>query len=71
MALGRDGELCGLGFLNLALVLAVAMLPTNMTLCSLAYRLTPVLPGTMPAETLYEIRLGSTGISLAARRWLS
>jgi putative Mg2+ transporter-C (MgtC) family protein len=51
------GALCGLGSLNLALVLALAVLLTNMVLRPLAYRLTPVLPEAMAAETLYEIRL--------------
>jgi putative Mg2+ transporter-C (MgtC) family protein len=43
--------------LNLALVLAVAVLFTNMVLRPLAYRLHPVLPEATPAETRYEIRL--------------
>jgi len=51
------GALCGLSALNLALVLAVAVLFTNMVLRPLAYRLRPVLPEPMPAETRYEIRL--------------
>ena len=51
------GALCGLGSVNLALVLAVAVLFTNMVLRPLAYRLHPVLPEATPAETRYEIRL--------------
>ena len=51
------GALCGLGALNLALVLAVAVLFTNMVLPPLAYRLHPVLPDATPAETRYELRL--------------
>jgi len=51
------GALCGLGALNLALVLAVAVLFTNMVLRPLTYRLHPVLPDATPAETRYEIRL--------------
>jgi putative Mg2+ transporter-C (MgtC) family protein len=51
------GALSGLGSLNLALVLAVAVLLTNMVLRPLAYRLHPVLPDATPVETLYEIRL--------------
>jgi putative Mg2+ transporter-C (MgtC) family protein len=51
------GVLSGLGALHLALVLAVAVLLTNMVLRPLAYRLHPVLPVSTPAETLYEIRI--------------
>jgi putative Mg2+ transporter-C (MgtC) family protein len=51
------GALCGLGSLNLALVLAAAVLLTNLVLRPLAYRLHPVLPEAIPAETRYEIRL--------------
>src|ERR1700689_4993359 len=51
------GALSGLGSLNLALVLAAAVLLTNMVLRPLAYRLHPVLPDATPAETLYEVRL--------------
>jgi putative Mg2+ transporter-C (MgtC) family protein len=51
------GALSGLGSLNLALVLAAAVLLTNMVLRPLAYRLHPVLPQATPVETLYEIRL--------------
>src|ERR1700723_1104681 len=51
------GALCGLSALNLALVLATAVLFANMVLRPLAYRLHPVLPEAAPAETRYEIRL--------------
>src|ERR1700674_4898959 len=51
------GALSGLGSLNLAFVLAVAVLFTNMVLRPLAYRLHPVLPEAIPAETLYEVKL--------------
>src|SRR6202790_2294006 len=51
------GALSGLGALNLALVLATAVLLTNMGLRPLAYRLHPVLPDATPVETLYEIRV--------------
>ncbi|WP_263354616.1 MgtC/SapB family protein [Acidicapsa acidisoli] len=51
------GALCGLGALNLALVLVATVLFTNMVLRPLAYRLNPVLPEATPAETRYEIRL--------------
>jgi putative Mg2+ transporter-C (MgtC) family protein len=51
------GALSGLGSLNLALVLAAAVLLTNTVLRPLAYRLHPVLPTAMPVETRYEIRL--------------
>src|SRR6202051_2204483 len=51
------GVLTGLGALHLAVVLAMAVLLTNMVLRPLAYRLHPVLPTAIPAETLYEIRL--------------
>src|ERR1700677_4315426 len=51
------GALCGLGALNLALVLAATVLFTNMVLRPLAYRLHPILPQATPAETRYEIRL--------------
>ena len=50
------GALSGLGSLNLAFVLAVAVLVTNMVLRPLAYRLHPVLPEAIPAETLYELK---------------
>jgi putative Mg2+ transporter-C (MgtC) family protein len=51
------GALCGLGALNLALVLAATVLFTNMVLRPLAYRLHPVLPEATPAETRYEVWL--------------
>src|ERR1700686_4106423 len=51
------GALCGLGSLNLALVLAAAVLSANVLLRPLAYRLHPVLPQATPAETRYEILL--------------
>lgn len=51
------GVLTGLGALHLALVLAGAVLATNMVLRPLAYRLHPVLPIATVEETLYEIRL--------------
>lgn len=59
------GALSGLGALHLALVLAAAVLLTNLVLRPLAYRLHPVLPDAVPAETLYEIRL-TCGVSVAA-----
>jgi putative Mg2+ transporter-C (MgtC) family protein len=49
--------LCGLGALHLALVLVAGVLLTNMVLRPLAYRLHPVLPEAIPAETLYELKL--------------
>lgn len=51
------GALSGLGSLNLALVLASAVLLTNMILRPLAYRLHPVLPDANPAETLYAVQI--------------
>jgi putative Mg2+ transporter-C (MgtC) family protein len=51
------GALSGLGALNLALVLAFAVLLANMGLRPLAYRLHPVLPEAAPAETIYEVKL--------------
>ena len=51
------GVLTGLGVLHLALVLATAVLLTNMVLRPLAYRLHPVLPTAIQSETLYETRL--------------
>jgi putative Mg2+ transporter-C (MgtC) family protein len=59
------GALSGLGALNLALVLASAVLLTNMVLRPLAYRLHPVLPEATPIETMYEVRL-SCKVSAAA-----
>jgi putative Mg2+ transporter-C (MgtC) family protein len=51
------GAISGLGSLNLALVLAAAVLLTNMVLRPLAFRLHPVLPDATPVETLYEVRV--------------
>jgi putative Mg2+ transporter-C (MgtC) family protein len=51
------GALSGLGALSLALVLAAAVLLTNLVLRPLAYRLHPVLPEANPIETLYEVNL--------------
>ncbi|MEI9979317.1 MAG: MgtC/SapB family protein [Edaphobacter sp.] len=51
------GVLTGLGALPHALILAIAVLFTNILLRPLAYRLHPVLPIATPFETLYEVRL--------------
>jgi putative Mg2+ transporter-C (MgtC) family protein len=51
------GALSGLGTVKLALVLAAAVLATNMVLRPLAYRLHPALPEALPIETLYEVKL--------------
>jgi len=51
------GALCGLGAMNQAVILAVAVLFTNLVLRPLAYRVHPVLPEATPAETRYEIQL--------------
>jgi putative Mg2+ transporter-C (MgtC) family protein len=51
------GALSGLGALKLALILAAAVLATNMVLRPLAYRIHPALPEAIPIETLYEVRL--------------
>lgn len=51
------GALSGLGAISLALVLALAVLFTNMGLRPLAYRLHPVLPTSAPEETSYEVIL--------------
>jgi putative Mg2+ transporter-C (MgtC) family protein len=59
------GALCGLGALNLALVLAAAVLFANMVLRPLAYRLHPVLPQATPVETRYELLLACR-LSVAA-----
>src|ERR1035441_5732432 len=59
------GALCGLGALNLALMLAAAVLFANMVLRPLAYRLHPVLPQATPAETRYEVLLACR-LSVAA-----
>jgi putative Mg2+ transporter-C (MgtC) family protein len=65
------GALTGLGSFHLALVLAFAVLFTNMVLRPLAYRLHPVLPEAIPSETLYELKLDYK-VSVAAhiRAWL-
>ena len=60
------GALCGLGALNLALMLAAAVLFANMVLRPLAYRLHPVLPQATPAETRYEVLLACR-LSVATR----
>ncbi|KAA6462985.1 MgtC/SapB family protein [Acidobacteria bacterium AB60] len=60
------GALCGLGALHLALVLAATVLSANMALRPLAYRLHPVLPQPIPAETRYEVSLACR-FSVAAR----
>ena len=52
------GALSGLGSFDLALILAIGVLLTNVVLRPLAYRLHPVLPDATPAETMYEVRLG-------------
>jgi putative Mg2+ transporter-C (MgtC) family protein len=59
------GALCGLGALNLAVVLATAVLFANMVLRPLAYRLHPVLPQATPVETRYELLLACR-LSVAA-----
>jgi putative Mg2+ transporter-C (MgtC) family protein len=51
------GALSGLGSLDLALILAVAVLLTNVVLRPIAYRIHPVMPDASPAETMYEVRL--------------
>ena len=51
------GTLCGLGSMNLALVLAATVLFTNLVIRPLAYRVHPVLPEATPAETRYEVLL--------------
>src|SRR5271157_5263583 len=51
------GALCGLGALNLALVLAVTVLFANIVLRPLAYKLYAVLPAAEASETLYAIHL--------------
>lgn len=51
------GALSGLGSLNLALILTIGVLLTNVVLRPLAYRLHPVLPEVTPVETLYEVGL--------------
>jgi hypothetical protein len=49
--------MAGLGALHLALVLADAVLATNLVLRPLAYRIHPALPEAIPIETLYEVKL--------------
>src|SRR3984885_13253636 len=51
------GALSGLGALNWALVLALAVPLTNVVLRPLAYRIHPVLPDVAPVETLYQVQL--------------
>src|SRR5580700_10363050 len=51
------GALSGLGSVNLAIILAAAVLLTNMVLRPLAYRIHPALPEAIPIETLYEVKL--------------
>ena len=51
------GVLSGLGYVVLAVVLAAAVLLTNIALRPLAYRLHPALPSPDSADTLYEIVL--------------
>jgi putative Mg2+ transporter-C (MgtC) family protein len=51
------GALSGLGAVKLALILAAAVLATNMVLRPLAYRIHPALPEAIPIETLYEVKL--------------
>jgi len=51
------GALSGLGSLDLAFILTIGVLLTNVVLRPLAYRLHPVLPEVTPVETLYEVRL--------------
>src|SRR6202035_807311 len=51
------GALSGLGALNLALALAVAVLLTNVVLRPPAYGLHPVFHDATPVETLYQVQL--------------
>src|SRR6202167_3160970 len=51
------GALSGLGALQLALVLALAVPLTNVVLRPLAYLIHPVLPDVTPVETLYQVQL--------------
>jgi putative Mg2+ transporter-C (MgtC) family protein len=64
------GALSGLGSLSLALVLASAVLLTNMGLRSLAYRIHPVLPAATPVETVYEVKLACKAPAAAQIRSL-
>jgi putative Mg2+ transporter-C (MgtC) family protein len=50
------GALSGPGSFDLALILGVGVLLTNVVLRPLAYRLHPMLPDASPAETMYEVR---------------
>ena len=49
------GVLGGLGYLHLALILAAAVLLTNIVLRPIAHRIHPVLLTPEPSETLYEV----------------
>lgn len=51
------GVLSGLGYVVFALILAIAVLLTNIALRPLAYRLHPALPSTDNADTSYQIVL--------------
>ena len=51
------GVLSGLGSWTFAIVLAAAVVMTNILLRPIAYRLHPVLPEAEPIETSYEIEL--------------
>jgi putative Mg2+ transporter-C (MgtC) family protein len=51
------GVLAGFGAPHLSLLLAVAVIFTNVVLRPLAYRLHPVLPDVTPTETTYELNL--------------
>jgi len=64
------GALSGLGSWNLALVLACAVLLTNMVLRPLAYRIHPVLPAATPIETVYEVKLVCKASAAAQMRAL-
>ena len=64
------GALCGLSALNLALILAIGVLFTDMVLRPIAYRLHPVLPDPTPAETRYEIQLACRSSVVARIRAL-
>ncbi len=55
------GVLSGFGYLHLALMVAIAVLLTNIVLRPLAYRLHPVLPAAESSETLYEIVMTCRG----------
>ena len=51
------GVLCGLGYIELASILMIAILLTNIALRPLAYRLHPVLPAAANEITLYQVVL--------------